>query len=49
MSDLAGDTRHLSPSAQGTLRLLEVATLVAGRDREDAAAVFGVPLKAVPT
>jgi transposase len=42
-----GDTRHLSPSAQEALRLRAVAALVAGRDREDVAAVFGVSLKAV--
>ncbi|WP_233436195.1 helix-turn-helix domain-containing protein [Streptomyces anulatus] len=47
MSDLVGDTRHLSPSAQEALRLRAVAALVAGRDREDVAAVFGVSLKAV--
>lgn len=42
-----GDARHLSPSAQEALRLRAVAALVAGRDREDVAAVFGVSLKAV--
>ncbi|MFB0631047.1 IS630 family transposase [Streptomyces sp. AB3(2024)] len=42
-----GDARHLSPSAQEALRLRMVAALVAGRDREDVAAVFGVSLKAV--
>lgn len=42
-----GDTRHLSPSAQEALRLRAVAALVAGRDREDVAAVFGGSLKAV--
>ncbi|WP_455770114.1 IS630 family transposase [Streptomyces cinereoruber] len=47
MSDLVGDARHLSPSAQEALRLRAVAALVAGRDREDVAAVFGVSLKAV--
>ncbi|MFQ6198189.1 helix-turn-helix domain-containing protein [Streptomyces sp. NPDC000405] len=47
MSDLVGDARHLSPSAQESLRLRAVAALVAGRDREDVAAVFGVSLKAV--
>ncbi|MFI5752496.1 helix-turn-helix domain-containing protein, partial [Streptomyces sp. NPDC051644] len=47
MSDLVGDARHLSPSAQEILRLRAVAALVAGRDREDVAAVFGVSLKAV--
>ncbi|MFJ4962725.1 winged helix-turn-helix domain-containing protein [Streptomyces sp. NPDC088729] len=49
MSDLVGDARHLSPSAQEALRLRAVAALVAGRDREDVAAVFGVSLKAVDT
>ncbi|MGW7400962.1 helix-turn-helix domain-containing protein [Streptomyces cyaneofuscatus] len=49
MSDLVGDARHLSPSAQEALRLWAVAALVAGRDREDVAAVFGVSLKAVDT
>lgn len=44
-----GDARHLSPSAQEALRLRAVAALVAGRDREDVAAVFGVSLKAVDT
>ncbi|MCI4040018.1 IS630 family transposase [Streptomyces sp. TRM75563] len=47
MSDLVGDARHLSPSAQEALRLRAVAALVAGRDREDVAAVFGVSLKVV--
>ncbi|WP_437076514.1 helix-turn-helix domain-containing protein [Streptomyces sp. enrichment culture] len=47
MSDLVGDARHLSPSAREALRLRAVAVLVAGRDREDVAAVFGVSLKAV--
>ncbi|MFE5096299.1 transposase [Streptomyces sp. NPDC056638] len=47
MSDLVGDARHLSPSAQEALRLRAVAALVAGRDREGVAAVFGVSLKAV--
>ncbi|MFG2629902.1 transposase [Streptomyces sp. NPDC048473] len=47
MSDLVGDARHLSPSAQEALRLRAVAALVAGRDLEDVAAVFGVSLKAV--
>ncbi|CAL9389082.1 hypothetical protein SUDANB146_01213 [Streptomyces sp. enrichment culture] len=42
-----GDARHLSPSAREALRLRAVAALVAGRDREDVAAVFGVSLKAV--
>jgi transposase len=42
-----GDARHLSPSAQEALRLRAVAALVAGRAREDVAAVFGVSLKAV--
>ncbi|MBP2400764.1 IS630 family transposase [Streptomyces syringium] len=49
MSDLVGDARHLSPSAQEALRLRALAALVAGRDREDVAAVFGVSLKAVDT
>ncbi|MFB9466985.1 helix-turn-helix domain-containing protein [Streptomyces cinereospinus] len=47
MSDLVGDARHLSPSAQEALRLRAVAALVAGRDREDVAVIFGVSLKAV--
>ncbi|MFF9205825.1 helix-turn-helix domain-containing protein [Streptomyces sp. NPDC014986] len=47
MSDLVGDARHLSPSAQEALRLRAVAALAAGRDREDVAALFGVSLKAV--
>ncbi|WP_430542678.1 hypothetical protein [Streptomyces iconiensis] len=47
MSDLVGDARRLSPSAQEALRLRAVAALVAGRDREDVAAVFGGSLKAV--
>lgn len=47
MKDLAGDARRLSPSAQGDLRLRAVAALVAGRGREDVAAVFGVSLEAV--
>lgn len=47
MSDLVGDARYLAPSAQEVLRLRAVAALVAGRDREDVAAVFGVSLKAV--
>lgn len=42
-----GDARHLSPSAQEALRLRAVAALVAGRAREDVAAIFGVSLKAV--
>ncbi len=42
-----GDARHLSPSAQEALRLRAVAALVAGRDREDVAGLFGVSLKAV--
>ena len=42
-----GDARHLSPSAQEALRLRTVAALVAGRGREDVAAVFGVSLKAL--
>ncbi|MGW0552049.1 helix-turn-helix domain-containing protein, partial [Streptomyces altiplanensis] len=49
MSDLVGDARHLSPSAQEALWLRAVAALVAGRGREDVAAVFGVSLKAVDT
>ncbi|MGW1412091.1 helix-turn-helix domain-containing protein [Streptomyces sp. NPDC002403] len=47
MSDLVGT--HLSPSAQEALRLRAVAALVAGWDREDVVAVFGVSLKAVDT
>lgn len=47
MSDLVGDARHLSPSAQEALRLRGVAALVAGRERGEVAAVFGVSLKAV--
>ncbi|MBB5939531.1 helix-turn-helix domain-containing protein [Streptomyces zagrosensis] len=47
MSDLVGDARHLSPSAQEVLRLRAVAALVAGREREDVAAFSGVSLKAV--
>ncbi|MFG2860305.1 helix-turn-helix domain-containing protein [Streptomyces sioyaensis] len=47
MSDPVGDARHLSPSTQEALRLRTVAPLVAGRDREDLASVFGVSLKAV--
>jgi transposase len=47
VSDLVGDARHLSPSAQEALRLRAVAALVAGRDRKDVAAIFGVSLKAV--
>ncbi|MFD3761219.1 IS630 family transposase [Streptomyces sp. NPDC058622] len=47
MSDLVGDARHLSPSAQEALRLRAVAALVEGRDREEVAAVFRVSLKAV--
>jgi len=47
VSDLVGDARRLSPPAQEALRLRAVAALVAGRDREDVAAVFGVSLKAV--
>ncbi|WP_256093742.1 MULTISPECIES: IS630 family transposase [unclassified Streptomyces] len=43
MSDLVGDARHLSPSAQEALRL----RAVAGRDREDVAAMLGVSLRAV--
>ncbi len=42
-----GDARHLSPSAQEALQLRPVGALVAGRDRGDMAAVFGVSLKAV--
>ncbi len=41
-----GDARQLSPSAQEVLRLRAVAALVAGRTREDVAAVFQVSLKA---
>ncbi|MFH8755947.1 transposase [Streptomyces atroolivaceus] len=47
MSDLVGDARYLSRSAQEALRLRAVAALVAGRDREDVATVFGGSLKAV--
>ncbi|WP_455583821.1 IS630 family transposase [Kitasatospora cineracea] len=47
MSELVGDARHLSPSAQEALRLRAVAALVEGRDREDVAAMFKVSLKAV--
>ncbi|WP_455711823.1 helix-turn-helix domain-containing protein [Streptomyces avermitilis] len=47
VSDLVGDARHLSPSAQEALRLRAVAALVEGRDREEVAAVFRVSLKAV--
>ncbi|PJI99841.1 hypothetical protein BX264_0106 [Streptomyces sp. 2333.5] len=47
VSDPVGDARHLSPSTQEALRLRTVAALVAGRDREDLASVFGVSLKAV--
>ncbi|MDF3292589.1 IS630 family transposase [Streptomyces silvisoli] len=47
MSELVGDARQLSPSAQEALRLRAVAALVEGRDREDVAAVFRVSLKAV--
>lgn len=47
MSDLAGDARHLSPSAQEVLRLRAVAASVAGRGCEDVTAAFGVSLKAV--
>ncbi|WP_441350708.1 helix-turn-helix domain-containing protein [Streptomyces cellostaticus] len=49
MSDPVGSARHPSPSAQEALRLRAVAALVAGHDREDVAAVFGVSLKAVDT
>jgi transposase len=41
------DARYLSPSAQEVLRLRAVAALVARRDREDVAALFGMSLKAV--
>ena len=37
----------MSPSAQEALRLRAVAALLAGRTREDVAAVFQVLLKAV--
>ncbi|WP_405748965.1 helix-turn-helix domain-containing protein [Streptomyces sp. NBC_00012] len=47
MSDLVGDARHLSPSAQEVLRLRAVVALVAGREREDVAAGLGVSLKAM--
>ncbi|WP_234336681.1 hypothetical protein [Streptomyces xylophagus] len=46
MSELVGDTRQLSPSAQEALRLRAVAALVEGRDREDVSALFKVSLKA---
>ncbi|MFI8164160.1 helix-turn-helix domain-containing protein [Streptomyces microflavus] len=49
MNDLVGDAWHLSPSAQEALRLRAVAALVAGRGRENVAAVFGVSLKAGDT
>ncbi|MEV6544560.1 hypothetical protein [Streptomyces sp. NPDC051665] len=42
MSELVGDARQLSPSAQEALRMRAVAALVAGQDREDVAAVFQV-------
>ncbi|AQW49588.1 hypothetical protein SHXM_03051 [Streptomyces hygroscopicus] len=42
-----GDAWHLSPSAQEVLRLRAAVALVAGRDREEVAAVFGVSLTAV--
>lgn len=47
MSDLVGDARYLSPSVQEALRLRVVAALVAGREREEVTAVFGVSLKAI--
>jgi transposase len=47
VSELVGDARKLSPSAQEALRLRAVAALVEGRDREDVAAMFKVSLKAV--
>jgi hypothetical protein len=47
VSELVGDARQLSPSAQEALRLRAVAALAAGRTREDVAAVFQVSLKAV--
>ncbi|MFD1276191.1 helix-turn-helix domain-containing protein [Streptomyces kaempferi] len=47
MSELVGDAQQLSPSAQEALRMRAVAALVAGRDREDVAAVFQVSPKAV--
>ncbi|MGP4086087.1 IS630 family transposase [Streptomyces sp. KR55] len=47
MTELVGDARHLSPSAQEALRMRAVAALVEGRDREDVAAMFKVSLKAV--
>ncbi|GAA3060888.1 hypothetical protein GCM10020254_00870 [Streptomyces goshikiensis] len=47
MSDLVGDARHLSPTAQEALRLRAVAALVEGRDRAEVAAVFKVSLKAL--
>jgi hypothetical protein len=42
VSELVGDARQLSPSAQEALRMRAVAALVAGRIREDDAAVFKV-------
>ncbi|WP_327398836.1 winged helix-turn-helix domain-containing protein [Streptomyces sp. NBC_01288] len=47
MTELVGDARQLSPSAQEALRMRAVAALVAGQDREDVAVVFQVSLKAV--
>lgn len=47
MSELVGHARQLSPPAQETLRLRAVAALVAGRTREDAAAVFQASRTAV--
>jgi transposase len=43
VSDLVGDAWHLSPSVREALRLWAVA----GRNRVDVAAIFGVSLKAV--
>jgi transposase len=47
VSELVGDARKLTPSAQEALRLRAVAAVVAGRSREDVAEMFHVSLKAV--
>jgi transposase len=47
VTELVGDARQLSPSAQEALRMRAVAALVSGRDREDVAALFKVSLNAV--
>ncbi|TRO55299.1 helix-turn-helix domain-containing protein [Streptomyces sp. IB201691-2A2] len=47
MSEVVGDARQLSLSAQEAFRLGAVAAVVAGRTREDVASVFQVSLKAV--